>query len=160
MVGHSSLPTHGEHSNNDFSGPPSLFWSPWLELGGANNKVLVLRLNTNSAHCKKIFQLLGCTRSPSSKFPFPMNSLKCIHLNDSSPGMSSLSCLQWDFFIKIAQVFLGQLSLIEPPALIPLSWGSMTPNVGRLPPATQEVFQDAATCLFALHLVSSTNLTQ
>ena len=41
MGGNSSLPTPGERSNRDFSGPPSLFWSPWLELGGANNKVLV-----------------------------------------------------------------------------------------------------------------------
>jgi len=41
MGGRSSLPTPGERSNNDFSGSSSLFWSPWLELGGANNKVLV-----------------------------------------------------------------------------------------------------------------------
>ena len=41
MGGRSSLPTLGEHSNNDLLGPPILFWSPWLELGGAINKVLV-----------------------------------------------------------------------------------------------------------------------
>ena len=39
-------------------------------------------------------------------------------------------------FYKYFLGLLGQLSLIEPPALIPLSWGIMTPNVGRLPPAT------------------------
>ena len=36
MGGRSSLPIPGERPNNDFSGPPSLFWSPWLELGAAN----------------------------------------------------------------------------------------------------------------------------
>ena len=168
MGGHSSLPTPGERSNSDFSGHLSLFWSPWLELGGAINKVPVLRLNTNSAYCSKIFQLQSCTRSTScslplkhlpSNFPFPMNSLKCIHLNDSSPGMSSLNSLQWAFLLRLPRSFLGQLSLIEPPALIPLSWGIMTPNVGRFPPATLEVFEDVSTCLFSLHLVSFTNLT-
>ena len=55
MGGRSSLPTPRERSNSDFSGPTSLFWSAWLELGGAINKVPILRLNTNSAHCNKIF---------------------------------------------------------------------------------------------------------
>ena len=36
MGGRSSLPTPGERSDSDFSGPPSLLWSPWLELGAAN----------------------------------------------------------------------------------------------------------------------------
>ena len=143
--GRSSLPTPREGSNSEFSGPSSLFWYAWLELGGAINKVPVLRLNTNSAYCSKIFQLQSCTRSTScslplkhlpSNFPFPMNSLKCIHLNDSSPGMSSLNSLHWELLIRFPRYFLGYLSLIEPPALIPLSWGIMTPNVGKLPLAT------------------------
>ena len=37
------------------------------------------------------------SQTPSTKLPFPMNSLKHIHLNDSSPRMSSLSSLQWEF---------------------------------------------------------------
>ena len=37
MGGRSSLPTPGERSDNDFSGPPSLLWSPWLELGAAKS---------------------------------------------------------------------------------------------------------------------------
>ena len=41
MGGRSALPTPGECSNSDFSGPPIMFWSPWMELVGANNKVLV-----------------------------------------------------------------------------------------------------------------------
>ena len=36
LGGCSSLPTPGERSDNDFSGPPSLLWSPWLELGVAD----------------------------------------------------------------------------------------------------------------------------
>ena len=47
MGGRSSLPTLGERSNSDSLGPPSLLWSPWLELGEANTQVLVLILNTN-----------------------------------------------------------------------------------------------------------------
>ena len=60
MGGRSSLPTPGERSNNDFSGHPSLFWSPWLELGGANNKVLVqdsiptLHTAARSFSCKAV----------------------------------------------------------------------------------------------------------
>ena len=40
MGGRSSLPTPGERSDSDFSGPPSLLWYPWLELG-ASNQILV-----------------------------------------------------------------------------------------------------------------------
>ena len=114
MGGRSSLPTPGERSNSDFSGPPSLFWSPWLELGGAINKVLVLRLNTNSTYYSKIFQLQSCTRSTSyslplkhlpSNFPFQMNSLKCIHLNYSSLGMSSLGSLHWVLLLRFPRSF-------------------------------------------------------
>ena len=114
MGGRSSLPTPRDHSNNEFSGPLSLFWSTWLGIGGEINKVPVLRLNTNSAYCSKIFQLQSCTISTSyslplkhlpSNFPFPMNSLKCIHLNDSSPGMSSLSSLHWAFLIRLPRSF-------------------------------------------------------
>ena len=36
MGGRSSLPIPGERSDNDFSGPLRLLWSPWLELGAAN----------------------------------------------------------------------------------------------------------------------------
>ena len=145
LGGRSSLPNPGECSNSDFSGPPILFWSAWLELGGAINKVPVLRLNTNSAYCSKIFQLQSCTRStscsftpqtPSFKFPFPNEFLE-VNLPElffswnEQPQLSTLGT-----FINISQVFLGQLSLNEPPDLIPLSWGIMTPNVGRLPPTT------------------------
>ena len=54
MGGHSSLPTPGERSNRDSSGPPSLLWSPWLELGAANIKyhssdlVPILNLSVSS----------------------------------------------------------------------------------------------------------------
>ena len=37
MGGRSSLPTPGERLDSDFSGPPSLLWSPWLELGAAKS---------------------------------------------------------------------------------------------------------------------------
>ena len=36
MGGRSSLPIPRECSDSDFSGPLSLLWSPWLELGAAN----------------------------------------------------------------------------------------------------------------------------
>ena len=52
MGGSSSLPTPGEHSDSDSSGPPSLLWSPWLELGAAMSDTsppnLVLTLNYQS----------------------------------------------------------------------------------------------------------------
>ena len=54
MGGHSSLPTPGERSNIDSSGPPSLLWSPWLELGAAiikyqsSDLAQILNLSVNS----------------------------------------------------------------------------------------------------------------
>ena len=147
--------------------PRAYSWSPWLRTSGACNKILVQWLSTNSALRSKILQLKICTRS-------------LIHFTPQTPStnslpneilwstftwmillleMSSLSSLQWAFLLRLPRYFLGQLSLIEPPALIPLSWGIMTPNVWRWPPATLEVFEDATTCLFVLHPVSSTNLT-
>ena len=88
MGGPSSLPTPGERSNSDSSGPSSLLWSPWVELGGAMTKVQILRLNTNPEPVSQISQLKSYIRSsscslsfktPSLQFPFfPMNSLKCI----------------------------------------------------------------------------------
>ena len=37
--------TPGESSNNDFSGPPSLLWSPWLELGTTKSQIPVFKLS-------------------------------------------------------------------------------------------------------------------
>ena len=65
MGGRSSLPTPGERSKNVSLGPPSLLWAPWLELGEANNQVLVLRLNTNPELMSQISQLERCIRSSS-----------------------------------------------------------------------------------------------
>jgi len=54
MGGRSSLPTPRERSNNDSSGPPSLLWSPWLELGAeivryqSSNSVLIQNLSVSS----------------------------------------------------------------------------------------------------------------
>ena len=54
MGGRSSLPTPGERLNNDSSGPPSLLWSPWLELGAAvvkyqsSDSVSILNLSVSS----------------------------------------------------------------------------------------------------------------
>ena len=68
------------------------------------------------------------------KFPCHWISLKYIHLNDHFSRKWAASALFYGNFYKYCLSILGQLSLIEPPALIPLSWGIMTPNVGRLPP--------------------------
>ena len=47
MGGRSSLPIPGEFSNNDFLGPPSLLWSPWLELGVAKSQIPIFKLNNS-----------------------------------------------------------------------------------------------------------------
>ena len=94
MGGRSSLPTPGEHSDNDFSGPPSLLWSPWLELGAANQILvfnLVLTQNYQSVLSAqiavvKIKILQQSTQNTSSLF-FPLSSMKFlnnIHLNEFS----------------------------------------------------------------------------
>ena len=145
MGGRSSLPTPGERSDSDSSGPPSLLWSPWMELGAVNIQVLVLRLNTSLELVSQISQLTSyirpsyCSLSLKNTFLtiFPFSQWipwSAIHLNDSSPGKMSeqpqLSTL--GTFKRLPRSFWVSCH----PALIPLSWGIMTPNVGKLPPAT------------------------
>ena len=47
MGGRSSLPIPGERSNNDFSGPPSSIWSPWIGTR-CSKTYTVLQLYINS----------------------------------------------------------------------------------------------------------------
>ena len=108
MGGRSSLPTLGERSNIDSSGPSSLLWSPWLELGEENNQVLVLRLNTNPELISQISQLRTCIRlsycSLSLKhlpysFPFFPNEFLEVHSSWMilllEKYLSSLNSLHW-----------------------------------------------------------------
>ena len=170
MGGHSSLPNPGERSNSDSSGPPSLLWSPWLELGEANNQVLFLRLNTNPKLISQISHLESCIRSsscslslktPSLQFPFSQwIPWSAFPLNDSSPRkyMSSLSSLHW----ILLKYFLGLFGLVV------INWATCSDPtfLGDHDPKCTEV----ATCnigsiwgcchlCFALHLVPSTSLT-
>ena len=46
-------------------------------------------------------------QTPSTKLAFPLNSLKHIHLNDSSPRMSSLSSLHWVPLLRFPRSFWG-----------------------------------------------------
>ena len=107
MGGRSSLPTPGERSDNDFSGPPSLLWSPWLELGATMSDTNA-QLSMNPELISKSFQLKAVnkikllqqsTQNTSLLF-FPLSSMKflnSIHLNEFSlekseqPQLSSLS---------------------------------------------------------------------
>ena len=93
------------------------------------NKILVEWLSKHSTLSSKILQLKRCTRSlsiyPLKLFPqFP--SIEFIW----STFTSMITSLEWGasslfngHFYKDYLGLLGQLSLIEPPALIPLSWG-------------------------------------
>ena len=52
MGGCSSLPTPGERLDNDFSGPPSLLWSPWLGTRcSKSNTSLQLSINSELSVC-------------------------------------------------------------------------------------------------------------
>ena len=100
MGGRSSL-------NSDSLGPPSLFWSPWMELGASINQVLLLRLNTSPKLVSQISQLESYIRSSFCSLslkhlPYSFHFSQWIPwsaflLNDSSPGkyLSSLSSLHW-----------------------------------------------------------------
>ena len=88
MGGRSSLPTPGERSNSDSLGPPSLLWSPWMEIGAENNQVLVLRLNTSPELVSQISQLASCIRpsycslslkTPSLQFSLFPNEFLEVH---------------------------------------------------------------------------------
>ena len=148
MGGRSSVPTLGERSNSDSSGPPSLLWSPWLELGATNNQVLVLRLNTST---ELISQFLSASKLYQTKllqffsqntlltlFPFPQwIPWSAFLLNDSSPGkyLSSLSSLHW-VLLKDCLGLFGLVVIYWATCSDPTSWGIMSPNVRKLPPAT------------------------
>ena len=60
MGGRSSLPNPGGRSNSDSLGPPSLLWSPWLELGAAifkyqsSNLAQILNLSVNSPNLQAV----------------------------------------------------------------------------------------------------------
>ena len=56
MGGRSSLTTPGERSDNESSGPPSLLWSPWLELGAAKSDTSI-QLSINPELISKFSQL-------------------------------------------------------------------------------------------------------
>ena len=171
MGGRSSLPTARECSNNDSSGPLSLLWSPWLELGATNDKVLVLRLNTSP---ELISKFLSASKLYQTKllqffshntfltlFPFPQwIPWSAFHLNDSSPGkyLSSLSSLHWVLLKDCLGLF----------GLVVIYWATYSDPtfLGDHDPKCREV----ATCnigsvwgcchlSFSLHLVPSTSLT-
>ena len=56
MGGRSSLPIPGERSNNDFSGPPSLIWSPWIGTR-CSKTYTVFQLYNNSESLRQFPQL-------------------------------------------------------------------------------------------------------
>ena len=77
---------------------------------------------------------------PSNTFhispPLNFSEVHSFTLNDHFSRMSSPQLSSMEIIIKDFLGLLGQFSLIEPPALIPLSWGIMTTNVGKFPPTT------------------------
>ena len=107
MGGHSSLPTPGECSNSDSSGPPSLLWSPWLELGAAN-QILVFKLGINPELISKFSQLKICNNQVIAAF-----------LSEQLPYYFSLF-LQWISWISFT--WMNSLwKIFEQPQLSSLS---------------------------------------
>ena len=103
---------------------------------------LVLYLNKYSSLSSMIFSLKATldqsTVIPSNTFqislPLNFSEVHSFNLDDHFSRKWAASALFKGNFYKDCLGLLGQFSLIEPPALIPLYWGIMTPNVGRLPP--------------------------
>ena len=142
LGGHSSLPNSWRALKQRFLRTPEpvtglLGW----ELVEHENNRLVQWLSKHSALNSKIFQLKICTRSlssyplklfpqfPSIEFLWSTFTWMITSLEWATPALFNGN------FYKDCLGILGQFSLIEPPALIPLSWGIMTRNVGRFPPA-------------------------
>ena len=71
--GRSSLPTPRERSDSDFSGPPSLLWSPWMELG-ATNQILVF----NSVLTQNYQSVLSSQIAVIKKSSYCSNPLKTL----------------------------------------------------------------------------------
>ena len=86
MGGRSSLPSPGERSDSYFSGPPSLLWSPWLELGAANQIPVfnsVLTQNYQSVLSAQIavikIKLLQTFTQNTSLLSFPLPQMKFLN---------------------------------------------------------------------------------
>ena len=171
MGGHSSLPTPGERSNNDSWGPPSLLWSPWLELGAANNQVLVLRLITSPElvsqilSAKKLYQIkllqfiLQNTLLTISLFHqwIPWSAFD---LNDSSPGkyLSNLSSIHW-VLLKYCLGLFGLVVIYWATCSDPTFLGDHDPKCREVSTYNIESVWGCCHLFFALHLVPSTSLT-
>ena len=70
-------------------------------------------------------------------FSLPLNFYEVHSFTWMVPSLEWAASALFDRnFYKDCLGILGQFSLIEPLALIQISWGIMTPNVGRFPPAT------------------------
>ena len=166
MGGRSSLPTPAERSNSDSSGPPSLLWYPWLELGAANDRVLVLRLSTSKfLSASKLYQakLLQIISQNTFLTVFPFSQWipwSAFHLNDSSPRkyLSSLSSLHW-VLLKDCRGLFGLVVIYWATCSDPTFLGDHDPKCREV--ATYNIGSVWGCChlSFSLHLVPSTSLT-
>ena len=108
MVGHSSLPTPRERSNSDSSGPPSLLWSPWLELGAAIVEYQSSKLSIKYELISKFSQLTSCNNQVTATFlseqlPYYFSLFPQMNFLNSIPPkcffsgkyMSSLNSIHW-----------------------------------------------------------------
>ena len=75
MGGRYSLPTPGERSSSDSLGPPSLLWSPWLELGVAIVKYQYSKLSIKSELISKFFHPTSCNKPSYCSIPLRTTSL-------------------------------------------------------------------------------------
>ena len=171
MGGRSSLPTPGERSNNESSGPPSFLWSPWLELGAANNKVLVLRLNTSP---ELISQFLSSSKLYQTKllyffsqntfltvFPFPqwipwVHSSWMILLLEN---IWAASALYIGYFLKDFLGLFGLVVIYWATCSDPTFLGDHDPKCREVVTCNIGSFWGCCHLYFDLHLVPSTSLT-
>ena len=107
MRGRSSLPTPRERSNNDSSGPLSLLWSPWLELGAAIVRYQCSTLSIKSELISKFYQLTSCNKPSYCSNPLRTNSL----LFSLFPQMNFLNSIPPECFLS--RKYLSSLSSIH-----------------------------------------------
>ena len=171
MGGRSSLPTPGERSNSDFSGPRSLLWSPWLELGTANYDTS-LQLSINSELISKFSQLKKTINNQVTAaflsnnfltiFPFFPNEIPEYHSPEwilsgkisEQPQLYSLGT-----FKRLPRSFWVSCHLMSHLLWSHFLGGSWGPKCREV--ATWNIGSVWGCChlSFSLHLVPSTSLT-
>ena len=166
----SSLPTPRERSNSDSSRPPSLLWSPWLELSAtiikyqSSHSIPILNLSISSLSLQVVSDQVTAdflSKHLPYYFPFfPMNFLNSIPPEWFFSGkyLSNLTSIHWVLLKDCLGIF-GLVVIYWATCSNPTFLGDHDPNYREVATCNLGSVWGCCHLSFALHLVPSTSLT-